>query len=103
MSDAPLRYLVRRLNWRRVEACWARLPGAPRVTSHADAESAERERGQLEAEARQVINPFLCGRSLSERTRLDAGRLHDWALDLGLAPPDATEGKPANWAEWWER
>jgi hypothetical protein len=62
---------------------------------------AENERRRLEAEARSVINPFLCGRSLSERTCLDAGRLNDWVLDLGLAPP--SRRKSRNWAAWWKR
>jgi hypothetical protein len=103
IDSAALHYTVRRMNWRKVVDCWVRLPGTTRLTCHADPDSAEHQRSRLEAEARSAINPFLCGRTLCERTSLDAGRLNDWVLDLGLTPPRATKTKPPNWANWWKR
>jgi hypothetical protein len=47
----------------------------------------------------QRINPFLRGK-LAEWTSLDAGRLRDWMLDLGLEPP-AGEFHRGKWGKWF--
>ncbi len=97
-------YAVERLNWRRSGDCWARLPGTTRLQSFPTFEQAEADRRRREAEARERVNPFLCGGpALSQQTGLDEGRLHDWLLDAGLTPPRPRKGRPADWAAWWRQ
>jgi hypothetical protein len=67
-------------------------------------EEAEADRRRREAEAREQVNPFLCGGpALYQQTSLDEGRLHDWLLDAGLTPPRLLKGRPADWAAWWRQ
>lgn len=112
MPLSAQQYTLRRLNWRKADTGsyytpraigWFRLPGTTRLATFPDAESAERERRRLEEEARQAVNPFLCGTSMADRSSLDEGRLCDWLLDLGIDPPAMSKkAKGRNWAEWWE-
>jgi hypothetical protein len=96
-------YAVERLNWRRSGEGWARLPGATRLQSFPTFEEAEPDRRRREAEAREQVNPFLCGGpSLHSQTSLDEGRLHDWLLDAGMTPPRPKKGG-RDWAGWWRR
>jgi hypothetical protein len=94
-------FVLERLNWR-----WysddglMRLPGRTRLRSYARRANAEKARKEMEEAVRARVNPFQCGgRSLHYITSLDAGRLNDWALDIGMTPPEKTSTMA--WAEWW--
>jgi hypothetical protein len=54
----------------------------------------------LEDDAWQGINPFRFGRR-EEWTSLDAGRLRDMMLDIGLEPP-AGKFDTARWRKWYD-
>jgi hypothetical protein len=95
-------HVLERLNWRRCGDGFVRLPGRTRLESFPDAEAAEYARREREEAARQRVNPFRCGgAALHYHTSLDASRLHDWVLDLGLTPPQRRSA--ADWARWWDR
>jgi hypothetical protein len=94
----PTIHVLRRRNWRFVGDYLVLLPGHVRLHSYPDGEEAAKvchERNQL---IRARVNPFRCGGpSLRNQTSFDAGRLHDWALDQGLTPPE-----DGDWAWWWD-
>ena len=97
-------HILRRRNWR--FAVGRRnfagehlvlLPGHVRLQSFTDADEAAKVCREKDQAIRARINPFRCGGpSLSNQTSLDAGRLHDWALDQGLTPPEGDD-----WVMWW--
>jgi hypothetical protein len=106
-------FVVQRLNWawsggtgksEKRQDFFLRLPGATRIQSFPDADSAEAERRRLEEQARARVNPFCCGnKGLSDKTSLDADRLHDWLLDAGIEPPGPAKDNQRDWAGWWSK
>jgi hypothetical protein len=96
-------FVVERINWvptgKHFSKCFHLLPGAVRVACFDDAATAETDCRRREAEARAEVNPFTCGGpALHYLTSLDEGRLRDWLLDAGLAPPEPG----VDWWRWWE-
>ena len=74
------------------------------LKAFADPDRAEEHRRQLDQKARSGVNPFRCGTRMTDWSSLDADRLHDWVLDLGLTPPPR-KGKgteAARWRPWWD-
>jgi hypothetical protein len=96
--STPTLHVVRRRNWRFAGEHLVLLPGHVRLQSFADADEAARVCGDLNQKIRARVNPFRCGGpALRNQTSLDADRLHDWALDQGLTPPEG-----GDWAAWWD-
>lgn len=127
---AKTHFVVLRLNWR--TAGWSRtfvrLPGEIRVAAFADFDTAETDRAAREIAARKLVNPFRCGSTWAERSRLPEPVFRDFIADAGVEPPNIVpvpetddEGKPLSrqerirrknesppagsfrdWASWWE-
>jgi len=95
---APTIHVLRRRNWRFAGDYLVLLAGHVRLQSYAEADEAAKECREKNQTIRARVNPFRCGGpSLRNQTNLDADRLHDWALDQGLTPPDGDD-----WAAWWD-
>lgn len=95
---APTIHVLRRRNWRVAGDYLVLLPGHVRLQSFADADEAAKECRERNRAIRARVNPFRCGGpALRNRSSLDADRLHDWALDQGLTPPEG-----GDWAAWWD-
>ena len=91
-------HVLRRRNWRFAGEHLVLLPGHVRLQSFTDADEAEKVCREKDEAIRARVNPFRCGGpTLRNQTSLDADRLHDWALDQGLTPPE-NDG----WAAWWD-
>jgi hypothetical protein len=87
----------------------ARQGGMP-VKAFLDAGAALAYCQQRERELRPRRNPFHYGERLSDWTSLDAGRLRDWMLDVGLDPPAVKAGRVRlvrkeldAWRAWYDR
>ena len=94
----PTIHVLRRRNWRFAGEHLVLLPGHVRLQSFTDADDAEKVCREKDEAIRARVNPFRCGGpSLRNQTSLDADRLHDWALDQGLTPPEQDR-----WAAWWD-
>ena len=80
---------------------YLRLPGAAPVRAFLHHDKAEAKCRALDEKAWAGINPFHYGDKLADWTSLDAGRLRDWMLDLGLEPP---KGKfdVNRWRAWYD-
>ncbi|AWM39730.1 hypothetical protein GobsT_19110 [Gemmata obscuriglobus] len=104
MSD-PDRFVVRRIDWARSEygePYARRTPRTERVAAFDTFDAAEDDRAAREAAERARANPFWYGgESLFYQTSLDAPRLHDWLMDVGIDPPAAPQAH-AGWAAWWD-
>jgi hypothetical protein len=104
MPAAKVFYAVERLDWAWGDRVLLRLPGSTRLQSYPTREEAEQDRADREESARARVNPFIVGGdALHYQTSLDEGRLHDWALDAGVTPPNPGKGGKRNWARWWEK
>src|SRR5438094_9028536 len=103
MSEPSTRfeYAIRRLNWRRTHSGIARMPGAVTVGALPTAEEAEAERARREAEVRARVNPFTCGATHAERSRMPQEIFHDWLRDVGLEPPAVMASLACDWPGWW--
>ncbi|MFO0880181.1 MAG: hypothetical protein U0840_22765 [Gemmataceae bacterium] len=71
-----------------------------------DRDRAEAYRLEQQRERQAWTNPFRYGSRMSDRTRLDDGRLRDWMLDGGLNPPSPTAEEKIEviarcWNKWW--
>jgi hypothetical protein len=99
-------YLVERLQWLGnpfvPDAFFARAAGAVPVTAFLDRDKAEARCRTLDDEKWAGINPFRYGSRLEDWTSLDAGRLRDWMLDLGLEPPPGPF-RVARWRKWYDK
>ena len=96
--STPTIHVLRRRNWRFAGDYLVLLPGRVRLQSFADADEADKECRDKNQAIRARVNPFRCGGpALRNQTSLDADRLHDWALDQGLTPPEG-----GDWAAWWD-
>lgn len=94
-------YTLERRAWRAAGGRWLCLPGADRLATFPDRDSAEAASREAEWAVRRRANPFLCGGPLLHyQTTFDAARLFDWCLDAGLDPPGVTPDSEA-WAAWW--
>jgi hypothetical protein len=94
----PTVHVLRRRNWRFAGDHLVLLPGHVRLRSFADAGEAAKACREMNQKVRARVNPFRCGGpTLRNQTGLDADRLHDWAIDQGLTPPEA-----GDWAAWWD-
>jgi hypothetical protein len=79
-----------------------RVQGMP-VRWFTSREVAETCCADFEREKRGEVNPFEFGETLEALTYLDADRLHDWILDVGLEPPFAgDEARHDDWVRWWD-
>jgi hypothetical protein len=93
-------FVVMRDNWRH-HGRWLRGEGQFRVAAFDSADQAEADRRRREDNARRRLNPFECGRELTELTSYPEGVLVDWVQDAGLTPPAAKRGK-RDWEAWWD-
>jgi hypothetical protein len=104
MSD-EIRFTVRRLGWHQNphgDHYTRRLPTAQPVATFDNFDDAEYHRRARESEARAGENPFrFGGETLYFQSCLDAPRLHDWLLDMGIDPP-TTQLRHRDWREWWD-
>lgn len=99
----PTHFVVERLNWRRVNGTFYRLPGETRVAAFDAHDAAEAFRAAEEARARAVVNPFAGGLAVPfDQTTWPAEVLCDWLEDHGIDPPPLADGK-RDWAGWWDR
>ena len=95
--STPSIHVLRRRNWRFAGDYLVLLPGHVRLQSFTDADEAASMCHRHNQKVRSRINPFRCGGpALRNHTSLDSGRLHDWALDQGLTPPES------DWVAWWD-
>ena len=95
---APTIHVLRHRNWRFAGDFLVLLPGHVRLQSYADGDEAARACREKNRTIHARVNPFRCGGpTLLNQTSLDADRLHDWALDQGLTPPEGDD-----WAAWWD-
>jgi hypothetical protein len=95
-------FVVSRLNWRPTGVGWWRAPGTARLVSFAARDEAEAERARREANARNRVNPFRCGKPFEELTTLPEPIFLDWVSDTGLTPPQAKKKEARDWAAWWD-
>lgn len=101
MSDAH--FVVERLNWRRVDGTFYRLPGQTRFAAFDTFDEAEAFRAAEEGRARRVVNPFAGGLAVPfDQTHWQPEVLCDWLMDHGIDPPPPADGK-RDWAGWWDR
>src|SRR5262245_63710009 len=104
MSDSPLEYAIRRLNWRRTHYGIVRMPGAVAIGALPTLEEAEVDRAAREAEIRaRVGNPFICGPNHAARSRLPEAIYHDWLREVGVEPLQPGQKEPVNWIGWWQQ
>jgi len=106
MSDTGSRFVVAQIDWARGEYSeddyFRRTVRTTSVASFATFDEAEADRRRREEERRATENPFrLGGAALFYQTSLDAPRLHDWLMDVGIDPPAKPQGHKS-WAEWWD-
>jgi hypothetical protein len=96
-------FVVSRLNWRPTgSGDWWLVPGTARLASFAARDEAETERARREANARNRVNPFRCGKPFEELTTLPEPIFLDWVSDTGLTPPKAKKKAARDWAAWWD-
>lgn len=96
-------FVVERLNWRRVDGNFYRLPGQTRVAAFDTFEDAEAFRAAEEDRARRVVNPFAGGLAVPfDQTHWQPEVLCDWLLDHDIDPPQFLDSK-RDWAGWWDR
>lgn len=95
-------FVLERVNWRRTRHSCVRLPGATRVRSFDDPQAAYQEQKRLEAEARDRVNPFICGGSMLHcQVSLPPEALCDWLYEAGITPPPDPSRLSEPWAKWW--
>ncbi|MBY0461123.1 MAG: hypothetical protein K2V38_27695 [Gemmataceae bacterium] len=95
-------FVVSRLNWRPSGGSWWLAPGTARLASFPTRDEAEVDRARREANARRRVNPFECGKAFAELTAMPEDIFLDWVTDTGLSPPEPQDGKPRDWAAWWD-
>lgn len=100
---ADTRFVVSRYNWRpHGRGHWLLSPGTFRLLSFDTRPEAEAELARREANARQRVNPFRCGKPLADLTSIPEPLFLDWVRDRDLTPPEPGKDGTRDWAGWWD-